>query len=69
MHLSVLLIIQCHLLTHFPFVQVIEAYNKLESYRPLRKPPLKRDRDIAWKALRERRKILKELEAFDSCSP
>ncbi|KAA0194184.1 hypothetical protein FBUS_08509, partial [Fasciolopsis buskii] len=48
---------------------VIEAYNKLESYRPLRKPPLKRDRDIAWKALRERRKILKELEAFDSCSP
>ncbi|TPP66337.1 Transcriptional adapter 3 [Fasciola gigantica] len=48
---------------------VIEAYNKLESYRPLRKPPLKRDRDVAWKALKERRKILKELEAFDSCSP
>ncbi|VDP73978.1 unnamed protein product [Echinostoma caproni] len=48
---------------------VIEAYNKLESYRPLRKPPLKRDRDMAWKALKERRKILKELEAFDACSP
>ncbi|KAA3677460.1 uncharacterized protein DEA37_0003205, partial [Paragonimus westermani] len=48
---------------------VIEAYNKLESYRPQRKPPLKRDRDMAYKALKERRKILKELEAFDSKSP
>ncbi|KAH8875517.1 Transcriptional adapter 3 [Schistosoma japonicum] len=48
---------------------VIEAYNKLESYRPHRKPPLKRDRDVAWKALKERRKILKELEAFDAKSP
>ncbi|CAH8542201.1 transcriptional adaptor 3 [Schistosoma haematobium] len=48
---------------------VIEAYNKLESYRPHRKPPLKRDRDISWKALKERRKILKELEAFDAKSP
>ncbi|CAH8491802.1 unnamed protein product [Schistosoma turkestanicum] len=48
---------------------VIEAYNKLESYRPYRKPPLKRDRDLSWKALKERRKILKELEAFDAKSP
>ncbi|TGZ58891.1 hypothetical protein CRM22_009388 [Opisthorchis felineus] len=48
---------------------VIEAYNKLESYRPHRKPPLKRDRDSAYKALKERRKILKELEAFDTKSP
>ncbi|CAL8076683.1 unnamed protein product [Calicophoron daubneyi] len=48
---------------------VIEAYNKLESYRPQRKPPLKRDRDAAYKALKERRKIQKELEAFDLKSP
>ncbi|CAH8548273.1 unnamed protein product [Heterobilharzia americana] len=48
---------------------VIEAYNRLESYRPHRKPPLKRDRDVAWKALKERRKILTELEAFDAKSP
>lgn len=48
---------------------VIEAYNRLESYRPQRKPPLKRDRDSAYKALRERCKILKELEAFDAKSP
>lgn len=53
----------------FLIIQVIEAYNKLESYRPHRKPPLKRDRDISWKALKERRKILKELEAFDAKSP
>lgn len=48
---------------------VIEAYNRLESYRPQRKPPLKRDRDSAYKALRERCKILKELEAFDAKPP
>ncbi|CAH8524722.1 unnamed protein product [Heterobilharzia americana] len=50
-------------------LKVIEAYNRLESYRPHRKPPLKRDRDVAWKALKERRKILTELEAFDAKSP
>ncbi|VEL35356.1 unnamed protein product [Protopolystoma xenopodis] len=48
---------------------VIEAYNKLENYRAQRKTPLKRDRDAAWKTLKERKKILKELEVFDTKSP
>ncbi|BHF66718.1 transcriptional adaptor 3 [Sparganum proliferum] len=48
---------------------VIEAYNKLESYRVLHRPALKRDRDAAWKTLKERQKIRAELEAFDRKGP
>ncbi|VDL93407.1 unnamed protein product [Schistocephalus solidus] len=48
---------------------VIEAYNKLEGYRLHHRPALKRDRDAAWKTLKERQKIRAELEAFDRKGP
>ena len=44
---------------------VIEACNKIVSYRQKNKVPSKRKRDLAWKTLRERKKVLKELEEFD----
>ncbi|VDM19288.1 unnamed protein product [Hydatigera taeniaeformis] len=48
---------------------VIEAYNKLESYKVQKRSALKRDRDFAWKALKERQKIRAELDAFDKKPP
>ncbi|KAM7532545.1 hypothetical protein Aperf_G00000131992 [Anoplocephala perfoliata] len=36
---------------------VLEAYNKLESYKTQKRSALKRDRDFAWKTLKERQKI------------
>uniref|UniRef100_A0A5K3EVV0 PDZ domain-containing protein n=1 Tax=Mesocestoides corti TaxID=53468 RepID=A0A5K3EVV0_MESCO len=48
---------------------VIEAYNKLESYKAQKRSALKRDRDFAWKTLKEREKIRAELNAFDKKPP
>ncbi|KAH9283869.1 Transcriptional adapter 3 [Echinococcus granulosus] len=48
---------------------VIEAYNKLESYKVQKRSALKRDRDFAWKTLKERQKIRAELDAFDKKPP
>lgn len=45
---------------------MIECYNIIESYRPTHKVPLKKDREAAFKALKERKKILNELEALDT---
>lgn len=64
----------CSLNAHLPppllfFVQVIEAYNKLESYKVQKRSALKRDRDFAWKTLKERQKIRAELDAFDKKPP
>ena len=43
--------------------QVMEAYKKISTARSLKKPPSKKDREQAWKALKEREIILKNLEA------
>ncbi|KAM7532546.1 hypothetical protein Aperf_G00000131992 [Anoplocephala perfoliata] len=48
---------------------VLEAYNKLESYKTQKRSALKRDRDFAWKTLKERQKIRAELDAFDKKPP
>ncbi|KAM3173025.1 hypothetical protein ACTXT7_013346 [Hymenolepis weldensis] len=48
---------------------VLEAYNKLESYKAQKRTALKRDRDFAWKTLKERQKIRAELDAFDKKPP
>uniref|UniRef100_A0A1I8IVG2 ANK_REP_REGION domain-containing protein n=1 Tax=Macrostomum lignano TaxID=282301 RepID=A0A1I8IVG2_9PLAT len=45
---------------------VVEAHARLQAYRQKRRQPLKKDRDAAWKALRERAKIVRELEAFET---
>jgi transcriptional adapter 3 len=41
----------------------MEAYKKISTARSLKKPPSKKDREQAWKALKEREIILKNLEA------
>ncbi|VDN98309.1 unnamed protein product [Rodentolepis nana] len=48
---------------------VLEAYDKLESYKAQKRTALKRDRDFAWKTLKERQKIRAELDAFDKKPP
>ena len=43
---------------------VMEAYRKISAARSKKKPPSKKERDQAWKALKEREIILKQLEAI-----
>ncbi len=40
----------------------MDAYQKISSARSKKKVPTKKERDLAWKALKERELILKELE-------
>ena len=40
----------------------MEAYKRISTARSMKKPPSKKDRDQAWKALKEREIILKTLE-------
>ena len=42
--------------------EVMDAYQKISSARSKKKAPTKKERDQAWKALKEREIILKELE-------
>jgi transcriptional adapter 3 len=41
----------------------MEAYKKISTARSKKKPPSKKEREQAWKALKEREIILKNLEA------
>eukprot|EP00096_Caligus_rogercresseyi_P009909 TRINITY_DN3466_c0_g9_i1.p1 TRINITY_DN3466_c0_g9~~TRINITY_DN3466_c0_g9_i1.p1 ORF type:complete len:513 (-),score=210.20 TRINITY_DN3466_c0_g9_i1:297-1784(-) len=43
--------------------RVMEAYKKISLSRSLKKEPPKKDRELAWKALKERETILKQLES------
>ncbi len=42
--------------------EVMEAYKKISSARSKKKPPTPKEREQAWKALKEREIILKNLE-------
>ena len=42
--------------------EVMDAYQKISAARSKKKPPSKKERETAWKALKEREVILKELE-------
>lgn len=44
--------------------EVMEAYKKISSARSKKKPPTKKEREQAWKALKEREVILKQLESI-----
>ncbi|KAL3308870.1 transcriptional adaptor 3 [Cichlidogyrus casuarinus] len=44
---------------------VIETFNKINQHKSSGKALLKRDKDAAWKCIKERKKILLELESFD----
>merc|ERR1711976_1092265 len=44
--------------------EVMEAYRKISQARAKKKPPTKKERDQAWKALKERDIILKQLESI-----
>ena len=43
---------------------VMEAYKKISAARSKKKPPSKKEREQAWKALKEREIILKQLESI-----
>ena len=43
--------------------EVMEAYRKISQARSKKKPPTKKEREQAWKALKERDIILKQLES------
>jgi len=43
---------------------VMEAYKKISAARSKKKPPTKKEREQAWKALKEREIILKQLESI-----
>jgi transcriptional adapter 3 len=42
----------------------MDAYQKISSARSKKRPPTKKERDMAWKSLKEREIILKELESI-----
>ena len=44
--------------------EVMEAYRKISQARAKKKPPTKKEREQAWKALKERDIILKQLESI-----
>uniref|UniRef100_A0A0K2TK42 Transcriptional adapter 3Blike [Megachile rotundata] n=1 Tax=Lepeophtheirus salmonis TaxID=72036 RepID=A0A0K2TK42_LEPSM len=44
--------------------RVMEAYKKISHNRSLKKEPSKKDKDFAWKALKERELILNQLESI-----
>ena len=44
--------------------EVMEAYRKITAARSKKKPPTKKERDQAWKALKEREIILRQLETI-----
>ena len=43
--------------------EVMEAYQKVSAARSKKRAPTKKEREQAWKALKEREIILKELES------
>merc|ERR1712141_660286 len=44
--------------------EVMEAYKKITAARAKKKPPTKKERDGAWKALKEREIVIKQLESI-----
>merc|ERR1719412_1083407 len=44
--------------------EVMDAYRKISQARAKKKPPTKKERDQAWKALKEREIIIKQLESI-----
>ena len=44
--------------------EVCEAYRRIALARSKKKSPSKKDREMAWKSLKEREAILKQLEAI-----
>ena len=43
--------------------EVCEAYKKIALARSKKKSPSKKEKDVAWKALKDREMILKQLES------
>lgn len=46
--------------------EVTEMYRKLVSIKQKKKSPTKKERDQAWKAIKDRQAILKQLEFRDA---
>ncbi|KAF2353136.1 Histone acetyltransferases subunit 3 [Trinorchestia longiramus] len=46
--------------------KVIEAYKNIASLRVKKKPPSKRDKEAAWKAIKEREVIVRQLDTLSS---
>ena len=44
--------------------EAMEAYRKITAARSKKKPPTKKEREQAWKALKEREIILRQLESI-----
>ena len=44
--------------------EVCEAYRRIALARSKKKSPSKKDREMAWKSLKEREALLKQLEAI-----
>lgn len=44
------------------FMQVLEAYRKIQATRQKKKTPTKKERDSAWKAIKERETIKRQIE-------
>ena len=42
----------------------MEAYRKIQASRQKKKTPTKKEKDAAWKALKERESIVKQLEGM-----
>ena len=67
-HASLVFIILCfHILYLFRLAEadkeVQEAYKKIALARSKKKSPSKKEKDVAWKALKDREAILKQLES------
>lgn len=46
--------------------KVIEAYKNISSMRAKKKPPSKKDKDVAWKAIKDREVIVRQLDSLSS---
>lgn len=49
----------------FLLLQVLENYRKIVSAKQKRKPLSKSERDAAWKAVRDREVVVKNLDALE----
>lgn len=46
----------------FGALQVIEAHKNISSLRVKKKPPSKKDKEAAWKAIKDREGIVRQLD-------
>lgn len=56
---------QCYLTWDFVYFQILETYRKIVAAKQKRKPLSKSERDVAWKAVRDREILVKSLDALE----